>query len=74
MISLLRSPEVFHPDHGPEDVARYSAMAAELGLLVTGGSDYHGPGSGRAAALGRVGLPESDYRALAAHAARLRPV
>ena len=33
--------------------------------LVTGGSDYHGPGSGRSAALGRVGLPRADYARLA---------
>jgi predicted metal-dependent phosphoesterase TrpH len=60
--------EVFHPDHGDADVERYARHARELGLLPTGGSDYHGPGSGRAGALGRVGLPRSAYEALAAHA------
>jgi predicted metal-dependent phosphoesterase TrpH len=64
--------EVFHPDHDEADVHRYEQWACDLGLLPTGGSDYHGPGSGREAALGRVGLPATAYHALAAHAARFR--
>jgi predicted metal-dependent phosphoesterase TrpH len=38
----LDALEVFHSDHGEDDVARYAAMAASLGCLRTGGSDYHG--------------------------------
>lgn len=34
--------EVYHSDHGPEDVARYAALAQRLELAVTGGSDFHG--------------------------------
>ncbi|WP_150268580.1 PHP domain-containing protein [Paenibacillus tepidiphilus] len=34
--------EAYHSDHSPEDAARYAAMAEEFGLLITGGSDYHG--------------------------------
>jgi len=34
--------EVYHSDHGPEDVQRYARIAAKLGLAVTGGSDFHG--------------------------------
>ncbi|MGW4567152.1 PHP domain-containing protein [Streptomyces sp. NPDC004561] len=34
--------EVDHMDHGPDDRARLRGLAAELGLLVTGSSDYHG--------------------------------
>lgn len=34
--------EVYHSDHGPEEEERYLAMAREYGLLMTGGSDYHG--------------------------------
>lgn len=64
--------EVFHPDHTAVDVARYRALARDLGLLVTGGSDYHGPGSGRTDGLGRVGLPADDYAALLAHRTRPR--
>ena len=40
----LAALEVFHPDHDDADVERYRAMAAEYGLVATGGSDYHGPG------------------------------
>lgn len=34
--------EVYHSDHGPEEELRYAAMAEQYGLIVTGGSDYHG--------------------------------
>ena len=57
--------EVFHSDHDAADVARYQTIAARFGLLVTGGSDYHGPGSGRAASLGRVGISAEAFAALA---------
>lgn len=64
MASGLHAVEAFHPDHTPEDTARYAELASRFGLLVTGGSDYHGPGSGRSDALGRIGLPEPAYRIL----------
>ena len=34
--------EVDHPDHQPEQRARYRAMAGRLGLVPTGASDCHG--------------------------------
>jgi len=34
--------EVFYPEHSEETVARYLALAKAKGLLVTGGSDWHG--------------------------------
>ena len=64
----LSAIEVFHPDHDDEAAARYVSMASALNLLVTAGSDYHGPGSGRAAAFGRIALPPEAYRALVARA------
>jgi 3',5'-nucleoside bisphosphate phosphatase len=42
----LHGLEVWHPKHDAGRVAHYTAMAAALGLLVTGGSDYHGGGRG----------------------------
>jgi hypothetical protein len=36
-------------------------MADAGGLLVSGGSDYHGTASGRASALGRIHLPAPDF-------------
>jgi predicted metal-dependent phosphoesterase TrpH len=34
--------EVFYPEHSPEETDRYLKLAETRGLLVTGGSDYHG--------------------------------
>lgn len=34
--------EVYHSDHPPEFQAHYRQLAEELGLLPTGGSDFHG--------------------------------
>ncbi|SHK91394.1 hypothetical protein SAMN05443637_11492 [Pseudonocardia thermophila] len=38
----LTGVEVDHPDHSPEDRELLRRMAEELGLVVTGSSDYHG--------------------------------
>ncbi len=38
----IRGIEVFYPRHDEEDVRRYTAMAEEYQLLITGGSDFHG--------------------------------
>jgi len=62
----LPALEVHHPDHDRDAERRYRKMADEAGLLVTGGSDYHGPGSGRTSGLGRIGLPTEDFARLAA--------
>jgi len=62
--SGLPAIEVYHPDHDRASTARYRELAREHGLLVTGGSDYHGPGSGREAALGHVTLPSREYERL----------
>ncbi|RCG32769.1 PHP domain-containing protein [Sphaerisporangium album] len=34
--------EAGHPDHSPEDAAHVRVLARDLGLRVTGSSDYHG--------------------------------
>lgn len=44
--------ECLHPEHSPEDTRRYAALAGEYGLIATGGSDFHGPGSGEGGELG----------------------
>jgi len=51
----LDAIEVYHSDHDEAATARYAALARELALLVTGGSDYHAPGS--AVRPGSVTLP-----------------
>ncbi|SCF44196.1 hypothetical protein GA0074696_5951 [Micromonospora purpureochromogenes] len=38
----LAGLEADHEDHSPAEVAHVRALAAELGLLVTGSSDFHG--------------------------------
>jgi predicted metal-dependent phosphoesterase TrpH len=38
----LTALEVYYPEHAPERQATYKKLAQELGLLMTGGSDYHG--------------------------------
>jgi 3',5'-nucleoside bisphosphate phosphatase len=35
--------EVFHPNHSPSDQRHLLKWCDRFGLLVTGGSDYHGP-------------------------------
>lgn len=65
----LDAIEVYHSDHTVADVVRYQTMADRHRLMVTGGSDYHGPGSGRVAGLGAIGLPPAAFEHLTAQAA-----
>jgi 3',5'-nucleoside bisphosphate phosphatase len=61
----LDALEVFHSDHPPEATERYRRIAADLDLLVTGGSDFHGdPAHGLEP--GAVTLPADDWRRLLA--------
>lgn len=38
----MNAIEAYHSDHGPKDVELYLGLARDYGLLVTGGSDFHG--------------------------------
>ncbi len=38
----LRGLEVYYPEHSALEVAQYKILAERYGLLVTGGTDYHG--------------------------------
>jgi predicted metal-dependent phosphoesterase TrpH len=40
--SGLQAIEVYHSDHTPQDEKLVLEIAARFGLLITGGSDYHG--------------------------------
>jgi predicted metal-dependent phosphoesterase TrpH len=51
--------ECFRPSTGPEDGKRLRATARRLGLVPTGGSDWHGP---HRAALGDFFIPAEDVR------------
>src|SRR5256712_13654671 len=43
----LEGLEVYYPDHTPAMVTRYLEIAKRLGLLVTGGAELSGGGTGR---------------------------
>ena len=59
----LDALEAFHPDHDAAMAARYAGLAADLCLLVTGGSDFHGdPAHGLMP--GSVTLPASHWERL----------
>lgn len=62
--------EVYHTDHSPEQSRHYLAVAQRHGLLVTGGSDYHGPGHGHLSGLGHVTVPMETVAQLQEAAAR----
>ena len=68
----LDALEVRHSDHDEAAEARYRAIASDLGLGATGGSDYHGDTGRRAAALGAVVMPAGDLDALRRAAQRRR--
>lgn len=52
----LDGVEVRHPSHGAAARARLEALAAQLDLLRSGGSDWHGPDTHRAP-IGSEGVP-----------------
>ncbi|MEM9006362.1 MAG: PHP domain-containing protein [Cyanobacteria bacterium P01_F01_bin.86] len=39
----LMGIEVYHPNHSPSEQRKLEEWCVEYGLLMTGGSDYHGP-------------------------------
>ncbi len=63
--------EAFHAEHTAPDRERFAALAAYHGLLVTGGSDFHGPGV-HSAPIGGGGCPDSVLDALAERAGLYR--
>jgi hypothetical protein len=48
--------EVFHPDNPNDARARYEALANQLGLIITGGSDYHSDNGHHEVSLGALSL------------------
>ncbi len=59
----LEAVEVRYAGHTPSQVRAYADWAAAKNLVVAGGSDYHGPGTGREARLG-VDYDEREWAAL----------
>ncbi len=64
----LDGVEAFHRSHSPEAAEALRQRALGLGLLVTGGSDFHGDPTGarsdadQRARLGDVPLPDAEWR------------
>lgn len=64
--------EVRHPDHGPDERAHAARLAADLGLVVTGSSDYHG--TNKTVQLGECTTEPTAYEQLFDRSTALRPV
>ena len=60
----LAGLEVDHPDHSAEERAHLRGLAAELGLLTTGSSDYHG--TNKATPIGACVTDPEQFAALLA--------
>ncbi len=68
----LAGLEADHEDHTPEQRAQVRALAAELGLIVTGSSDFHG--SNKTVRLGAQTTAPEEYQRIVAAARGLAPV
>jgi len=54
----LRGIEVYHRKHSPAIIEYYSSIAEKYKLIMTGGSDCHGPRPNGQLVLGKVHVPE----------------
>lgn len=68
----LEGLEVFHTAHDPKTTAKYLKIARKQGLVVTGGSDSHGPLATRPIPIGNAQVPDWVYLELKAYWQRTR--
>ncbi|MFQ6133056.1 MAG: PHP domain-containing protein [Armatimonadota bacterium] len=68
----LRGLEAYHVHHSPSATAKYVAMAEKLDLVITGGTDSHGPKGTRPVEIGAVHVPDELLGPLAAAAEEMR--
>lgn len=68
----LRGLEAYHRSHSPALIEFHCTLAEKLGLIVTGGTDFHGTVDAYAKAIERVHMPPSVYRELHAERKRLQ--
>jgi predicted metal-dependent phosphoesterase TrpH len=54
----MEGVEAYHTDHDDRDVELILAIARDRGLLVTGGTDSHGPHAERPIEIGSLDIPE----------------
>jgi hypothetical protein len=64
--------EVWHPSCDEECQSRLKAIAEEHGLLMTGGSDFHGMYTKSSASLGDITTPPDQLRKLLTYKSRKR--
>lgn len=72
----LMGIEVYHPTHSPSNVRKLEEYCREYGLLMTGGSDYHGPQKDKRSDfrdLNDLAVPLDLLQPLKATAATIRP-
>jgi predicted metal-dependent phosphoesterase TrpH len=67
----LSGIEAFYPEHSSGQITAYRDMCAQLGLIATGGSDFHGPRVGGVPHPGVQPVPESAWHELRERLARL---
>jgi predicted metal-dependent phosphoesterase TrpH len=68
----LMGLEVYYAEHSPTQTTAYLELCRRWDLVATGGSDYHGPQSGRTNALGTPTVPWSSWEHLQQRAERAR--
>jgi predicted metal-dependent phosphoesterase TrpH len=68
----LRGLEAYHRSHSPALIEFHCTLAEKLGLIVTGGTDFHGTVDAYGKALERVHMPPAVYRELHAERKRLQ--
>jgi len=64
--------EAYYPGYPPEISAQLAAIASRYRLIVTGGSDYHGPKVSPGVEIGSVAVPDEVMPALCARWQALR--
>ncbi len=70
--TALDGVEVWHHSHSPEQSAELQSFAEQHGLLMTGGSDFHGMYARAARPLGSVTAPDTALQALRAYKAKIK--
>src|SRR5262249_30673313 len=63
--------EAFYPEHSAGQITAYREMCSRLGLIATGGSDFHGPRVGGVRHPGAQPVPEGVWHELRDRLARL---
>lgn len=68
----LAGIETYYPEHSAAQIQAYAETCRRHDLVATGGSDYHGPRTGRATTVGSPAVPLEVWDRLKARAQALR--